>query len=88
MFQNIKNSIQHYRAKSLELKNKPLHSVELGLLASKVFLLLYLAVGGSEAAQVRIPFVLAALEAVSAQIEKRLEASKEEEQEKRPAKTE
>lgn len=70
------------------MSKKSLRFAELAVLASKVFLLLYLAVGGSEAAQVRIPFVLTALEAVAAQIEKRLEASEEEQQEKRPAKTE
>jgi hypothetical protein len=57
-----------------------------GLLASKVILLLYLAVGGSEAAQVRIPFILTAIDVVAAQIEKRLEASEEEQQEKRSVK--
>lgn len=67
---------------------KSLRVVEFALLVTKVLLLLYLAVGGSEAAQVRVPFVLTALEVVAAQIEKRLEALEEDRQEKRPAKTE
>ena len=70
------------------MPKKSLRFAEFAVLVSRVFLLLYLAVGGSEVAQVRIPFVLTALEAVAAQIEKRLEASEEKEQEKPPAKTE
>lgn len=68
------------------MSNKSLYTIELGLLVSKVFLLVYLAAVGNEAAQLRIPFLLTALEAVATQIEKRLEASKEELQEKRPVK--
>lgn len=66
------------------MPKKSLRFAEFAVLVSRVFLLLYLAVGGSEAAHVRIPFVLTALEAVAVQIEKRLEALEEEQQEECP----
>ncbi len=66
-------------------KVKELCSIELGLLVSRVFLLVYLAVVGSEAAQARIPFIVTALDVVATEVGKRREASEQKQQEKRPA---
>jgi hypothetical protein len=59
------------------MKKYFLASAECGLLATKLLILLYLAVASNEALKERLPFVLAALDILTAQVEKRLEPSGE-----------